>query len=335
MMNVAARKITIAEESGSFAADVLRGLKARRKAIPPKYFYDAEGSPIFEQITALPEYYPTRTEIGILSRHAAEISALMPRGSALIEFGSGATAKMRILLEANAPIEKYVPVDISADFLRTEASALQRDWPALSVHPVAVDFTRPFTLPAPIAAMPHVGFFPGSTIGNFEPKEALSFLRLAARVLGPGSPFIIGADLDKAEAVLHSAYNDAAGVTARFNLNLLRRINRELAGDFDLTKFVHRAFYNRQSRRIEMHLVSLESQTVHVLGQSFAFRAGETIHTENSHKFSVKGLQKLLRQAGFVPKAAWTDAARYFSVQAFVVASRTRRSRGPSRRNRN
>jgi dimethylhistidine N-methyltransferase len=321
-MNInAARAIGVTTDAReAFAADVLAGLSRRQKAIPPKYFYDAEGSRLFEEITRAPEYYPTRTEIRILTDNAREIAALMPRDAALIEFGSGATAKVRILLGAGAPVLKYVPVDISGDFLHAEAEVLRRDLPDIAIHPVAADFMRPFTLPPSIEDAPRVGFFPGSTIGNFEPHEATAFLTLAARMLGPGGLLIIGADLEKHPSILNPAYNDAAGVTARFNLNLLRRANRELGADFDLAAFQHHAFYRSELRRVEMHLASRKRQIVRVLGRSFVFGAGETIHTENSHKFTVEGLQAMAGNAGLTPRGVWTDVDHYFAVQAFDVA---------------
>ena len=248
-------------QDSDFARDVIAGLSARPKMLWAKYFYDDQGSALFEQITALPEYYPTRTELGILDQRAAEIARLIPAGAALIEFGSGSTVKARIVLRA-AAVAAYVPVDISAGFLNSEAARLRRDLPQLRILPVAADFTLPFELPAAIRGRPRVGFFPGSTIGNFEPAQAAEFLRHAARLLGAGAHFIVGVDLVKDEAVLNAAYNDAAGVTAEFNLNLLRRINRELGADFDLERFRHKAFFNRAQHRIEMHLESRAAQNV-------------------------------------------------------------------------
>src|SRR6201991_1435441 len=275
------------EQTSAFAEDVIGNLAQHPKRLSPKYFYDATGSELFEQITVLPEYYPTRTELGILRDRGSEIAAIVPDGAALIEFGAGATTKVRLLLEKCA-FAAYVPVDISGDFLRAQADVLRKDFPDLGVYPVAADFTAPFALPAAIAGMPKVGFFPGSTIGNFEPHEASRFLRSARDILGEGAQMIIGADLEKDERLLHDAYNDAAGVTGRFNLNVLVRMNRELGGNFDLSAFTHRAIYNRERHRIEMHLISKKAQTVRMLGTSFSFRAGETIHTENSYKYSIE-----------------------------------------------
>jgi dimethylhistidine N-methyltransferase len=306
-------------ESGSpFANDVIAGLTARPKRLPPKYFYDQAGAQLFEQITALPEYYPTRCELAILRERAPEIAQFFPPGSALVEFGSGSSRKVRILLAAAPTIAAYVPVDISSQMLLQEAQELRRDYPGLAVLPVEADFTQPFALPAAVAECPRTGFFPGSTIGNFEPHEACAFLRHAGRMLGPNSHLIIGVDLVKEASLLHAAYNDAAGVTAKFNLNLLTRINRELDGDFDLAAFSHKAFYNSVRQRIEMHLVSKHRQKVKVAGRAIEFRAGETIHTENSYKYTLESFAALARGSGWTPVATWTDATGYFSIHALV-----------------
>jgi dimethylhistidine N-methyltransferase len=214
----------------------------------------------------------------------------------------------------------YVPVDISGDFLEAQAAALRKDFPDLGVYPVTADFTAPFALPGGVAAMPKVGFFPGSTLGNFEPHEACAFLRSARDILGQGAEMVIGVDLEKDERVLSRAYNDAAGVTARFNLNVLHRINRELGGNFDLSAFTHRAIYNRERHRIEMHLISRKAQNVRVMGRSFSFRAGETIHTENSYKYSLERFTALARGTGWTPRECWTDSAGMFSVHALVAS---------------
>ena len=302
----------------AFAADVIAGLTAIPKRLPAKYFYDKTGSQLFERITALPEYYPTRSELQILAASAAEIAALFPPDAALVEFGSGPTVKVRHLLRAAPRLSAYVPVDISAEFLDDEAERLRRDFPAIAVLPVAADFTGPFALPDDVAAWPRAGFFPGSTIGNFELAEAIGFLHNAARILGPGAMLVVGVDLIKDHDVLHAAYNDKAGITAKFNLNLLARINRELGADFDLDAFEHRAIYSPQLRRIEMHLVSRRRQKVRVCGRSIEFRAGETIHTENSYKYTVQGFTVLARGAGWMPRAVWADPDRYFSVHALT-----------------
>jgi dimethylhistidine N-methyltransferase len=307
------------EQTTAFASDVVDDLSQHPKRLSPKYFYDATGSELFEQITVLPEYYPTRTELAILRDRGREISAIIPKGSALVEFGAGATTKIRLLLNECA-LGAYVPVDISGDFLNAQADALRRDFPDLDVYPVTADFTTPFALPAAIAGLPKVGFFPGSTLGNFEPHEACAFLRSARQILGEGAQMILGVDLEKDERVLYDAYNDAAGVTARFNLNVLVRINRELGGNFDLSAFTHRAIYNRERHRIEMHLISRKSQTVRMLGTSIAFRAGESIHTENSYKYSLDRFTALARGAGWTPRQSWTDKAGMFSVHALVAS---------------
>jgi L-histidine Nalpha-methyltransferase len=305
-------------QASEFARDVIAGLSARPKWLWAKYFYDDLGSDLFEQITALPEYYPTRTELGILEDRATEIASFIPTGAALIEFGSGSTVKARIVLRA-AAVAAYVPVDISAGFLNSEAARLKRDLPHLRTLPVAADFTKPFELPGAIRSRARVGFFPGSTIGNFEPPQAAEFLRHAARLLGPGAHFIVGVDLVKDERVLHAAYNDAAGVTAAFNLNLLRRINHELGADFDLERFRHKAFFNRAQHRIEMHLESCAAQNVLLCDRVIAFAAGETIHTESSYKYTVESFQALAAKAGWSPAAVWTDPKGYFSVHALTL----------------
>jgi dimethylhistidine N-methyltransferase len=291
----AALRYESAEPDSSFMRDVIAGLTARPKRLPPKYFYDATGARLFEEITALPEYYPTRCELEILREHAPDIARFFPAGSALVEFGSGSSKKVRILLAAAPTIAAYVPVDISSQMLVQEADDLRRDYPHLAVLPVEADFTQPFALPAAVADMPHTGFFPGSTIGNFEPHEACAFLRHAGRMLGQGASLIIGVDLVKDPNVLNAAYDDAAGVTAKFNINLLARINRELGGNFDLASFSHHAFYNSERHRIEMHLASNKRQRVRVAGRMVEFRAGETIHTENSYKHSLESFTALAR----------------------------------------
>ena len=297
-----------------FASDVIAGLSAQPKTLLPKYFYDAAGSQLFEDITQLPEYYPTRTELGILRANARQLAELAPKDAALIEFGAGSAVKAKILLNAAPQIGAYVPVDISAEFLADEARRLERDVPRVAVFPVAADFTTAFELPAAVRHRPCIGFFPGSTIGNFEPPQAKAFLRKAARILGPDALFIVGADRVKDEDILHAAYNDAAGVTARFNLNLLTRINRELGGDFDLAAFRHDARYNRSLARIEMHLESTARQVAHVRNVAFHFAPGETIHTESSHKFTVASFTALAADAGWAVSRVLSDPKDWFSV---------------------
>ncbi len=306
------------EVESSFAHDVMVGFSARPKRLSPKYFYDEAGARLFERITTLPEYYPTRCELAILRDNADAIARHVPEGAALVEFGSGSTRKASILLAAAPTIGAYVPVDISSEMLTQEAEELRRDYPRLRVMPVEADFTRPFRLPAALTGMPRTGFFPGSTIGNFEPHEACSFLRHAGRMLGTGETLIIGVDLVKDTAILNAAYDDAAGVTAKFNLNLLARINRELDGNLDPDGFSHKAFYNSERHRIEMHLVSRKRQKARVAGRMIDFRAGETIHTENSYKYTLESFGALARGSGWRPVSVWTDADGYFSVQVLT-----------------
>ena len=307
------------EETSAFGRDVIGDLSQHPKRLSPKYFYDSTGSELFEQITVLPEYYPTRTELTILRDRGRAISRIIPKKAALVEFGAGATTKVRLLLNQCA-FGAYVPVDISGDFLTAQADALRADFPSLAVYPVTADFTAPFELPQAVSKMPKVGFFPGSTLGNFEPHEACAFLRSAREILGDGARMVIGVDLEKDERVLYDAYNDAAGVTARFNLNVLHRINRELGGDFDVGAFTHRAIYNRERHRIEMHLISRKALTARVLGKNFSFRAGESIHTESSYKYSLDRFNALARGSGWTPLESWTDAAGMFSVHALVAS---------------
>jgi dimethylhistidine N-methyltransferase len=321
-MNVRAAALAKAhrfdEQTSAFAGDVLADLSQYPKRLSPKYFYDATGSELFEQITLLPEYYPTRTELGILRDRGSAIAAIVPDGAALVEFGAGATTKVRLLLNECA-LGAYVPVDISGDFLQAQAGALRLDFPILDVYPVTADFTAPFVLPKTIRAMPKVGFFPGSTLGNFEPDQARGFLRGARGVLGQNARMVIGVDLEKDERVLYEAYNDKAGITARFNLNLLKRINRELGGNFDTSTFRHRAIYNSERRRIEMHLISTKAQKVRVLDRSFSFRPGESIHTESCYKYSLERFSALAHRSGWTRRESWTDAERLFSVHVLVA----------------
>jgi dimethylhistidine N-methyltransferase len=313
---IAAPLASRSAEAESFAQDVIAGLSANPKNIPPKYFYDSEGSRLFEDITRTAEYYPTRSEHEILRMQAGAIVQHFPTGAALVEFGSGACIKVRFLLDAARKLKAYVPVDIAGEFLNAEAAALRKHYPNLAILPVVADFMKPFALPDAVADLPKIGFFPGSTIGNFEPHEAAAFLRHAGTILGSGAVMIVGVDLIKDEAVLNAAYNDAAGVTARFNLNVLRRINRELGGNFKLDAFEHHAFFNRNRNRIEMHLASRARQKVTVAGSTFEFRAGETIHTENSYKYSPESFAALARGAGWTLLDRWTDAKGNFAVCA-------------------
>jgi len=305
--------------SSEFERDVVVGLSKPQKALPAKYFYDAEGSRLFEQITELPEYYPTRTELALMRAKAGEMAEAIPDGAALVEFGSGASVKTRVVLKAAPQLGAYVPVDIAGGFIAEEAERLRRDFPRLAILPVAADFTKAFPLPEAVRGKPLVGFFPGSTIGNFDPADARDFLAHAARMLGARASMLVGVDLDKAPDVLNAAYNDRAGVTAAFNLNLLTRINRELDGNFDLRRFRHRAFYNPERHRVEMHLASLVPQQVKVCGRSFDFAAGETIHTECSYKYTLASFAALAREAGWRPARAWTDPDGHFSVHVLQL----------------
>ena len=307
------------EIASDFATDLLAGLSAHPKRLPPKHFYDAAGSRLFERITALPEYYPTRTELRILADHAEEIAAFIPNGAALVEFGSGSSTKVRLLLDKLPRLAAYVPVDISAEFLDDEAARLGDEFPHLSIVPVAADFTRGFVLPRGLARHPLAGFFPGSTIGNLERHEATLFLQRAGRVLGAGAMLVVGVDLVKDQRILNAAYNDAAGVTARFNLNLLTRINREVGANFHPECFEHHAVFNSRLNRIEMHLASVKRQKVRVDGETIEFRAGETIHTENSYKYTIESFGCLARGAGWRPTAVFTDDAKFFSVHALTL----------------
>ena len=307
-----------ADVTREFEADVLSGLVRPQKAVPPKYFYDAEGSRLFEAITELAEYYPTRTEIGLLRRIAPEVAALISPGAALVEFGSGASVKTRILLDAAPQIGVYAPVDISRAALDEAAAAIRRDYPKLTVAPLLEDFTRALTLPAAAQGRPVTGFFPGSTIGNFTPDEARTFLASAHGLLGAGSRLLVGIDVVKDPATLVAAYDDALGVTAAFNKNLLVRINRELGADFDLDAFAHQAVWNAQASRIEMHLRSLRDQRVRVAGHVFDFAKGETLHTENSAKFTVEGFADLARGAGWTLEASWLSDEPAFAVVSLI-----------------
>jgi len=302
------------DDRAEFRADVLAGLAAQPKRLASKYFYDGAGSALFEAICQLEAYYPTRTEIALLSEAAPQIAALIAPDAVLIEFGSGASVKTRLLLDAAPQIGAYAPVDISPIALAEAAAAIRADYPRLAVEPVVGDFSRPLDPPAAAIGRPRTGFFPGSTIGNFEADEAVAFLISAKRLLGPGAQFIVGADLIKDERVLIAAYDDPQGVTAAFNLNLLVRINRELAGEIDLDSFAHRAIWNAAASRIEMHLESLRDQTVTVAGQSFVLRTGETIHTENSHKYTPDSFALLAQRAGWRVGARWISPEPAFGV---------------------
>jgi dimethylhistidine N-methyltransferase len=303
-----------------FRADVLRGLRRRHKRLPCKYFYDEAGSRLFDEICRLPEYYPTRTELGILQASADAMAARIGPRAALIEYGSGSSIKTRLLLRALERPAAYVPVDISREHLLTSAARLAADFPRIAIHPVCADFTQEFPLPEELPpGARRVVYFPGSTIGNFGPRPAQRLLRGMARLVGPGGAALIGTDLKKDPRILERAYDDAAGVTAAFNQNLLIRINRELDGTFDPDDFRHHALYHPRAGRIEMHLVSRRRHTVMIGGETIHFQDGESIHTENSYKFSIEDFQNRAARAGLQGRAAWTDPHRWFCVHYLVA----------------
>ena len=296
---------------------MVAGLSRPQKSLPPKYFYDARGSRLFERICRLPEYYLTRTELAITRRRVGEMARFAGRGGALLEYGSGEGLKSRLLIAALRP-SLYMPIDISADALRAGAARLRRAFGWLRVTAVLGDFSRPLELPK--LSGRRVVYFPGSTIGNLAPEEAHAFLRMTRGQVGPRGAMLVGVDLKKDATVLHAAYNDARGVTAAFNLNLLARINRELGADFDLRRWRHYAFYNASAGRIEMHLVSLERQAVNLGAHRFAFARGETIHTENSYKYAIDQFGELAASAGFGTARVWTDAKGRFAVLGLRAA---------------
>jgi dimethylhistidine N-methyltransferase len=297
----------------SFAGDLIAGLAKTPKEIACKYFYDAAGSRLFEQICELPEYYQTRTETALLARHAGEIAALMGARVEIVEFGAGSLRKVRVLLDAIPGIHAYTPLDISGDYLGEVVRALACDYPALTLRPLIGDFTGPMDIP-PLPGSPRrAGFFPGSTIGNFKPDAAAGLLRRMRASL-EGGGLLIGVDLVKDPGRLHAAYNDAAGITALFNKNLMARANRELGADFDTDAFAHYAPYNAAAHRVEMYLVSLKRQSVTIGTRRFDFAAGEPVHTEDSHKYTIESFREMAARAGFNPRAVWTDEERLFSV---------------------
>ena len=302
----------------AFLASVLDGLAAPRKTLEAKYFYDARGSRLFDLITELDAYYLTNAETALLQTHAREIAERVGAGATLVEFGSGSSVKTRILLQAMKDLRAYVPIDISGAHLDAAAKRLAADC-GLPVIPLHADYTRVFALPREVPRGRLVGFFPGSTIGNFEPPAASAFLEQARELLGAGARFLVGADLQKDRARLEAAYNDSRGVTAAFNLNLLVRINRELGGDFDLGAFRHKAFYNAEEGRIEMHLESTRPQSVELAGRRFDFAAGETIHTENSYKYSLESFAALARDGGWRREAVWQDPEGLFSAHLLTA----------------
>ena len=306
-----------------FLTDALHGLRQPRKSLPCKYFYDIEGSKLFDQICALPEYYPTRTELGILRAHALDMADSLGPETLLVEYGSGSSVKTRLLLDRMLRPSAYVPVDISREHLFETALALRLDYPGLAVLPVCADFSAPFALPhSPRPLSRRAVYFPGSTIGNFSEAGAIALMSGVARRVGPGGAFLVGVDLVKDRRVLERAYDDAAGITAAFNLNLLARLNRELDADFDLRRFAHRALWVEAEGRIEMHLVSRAEQIVRLGGVEIHFARGESICTEHSHKYTLPGFAHLARRAGLTVRRVWTDRAQLFSVQYLEVPAR-------------
>lgn len=297
-----------------FLQDVLSGLSKRRKELHCKYFYDERGSQLFDQICELDEYYPTRTELGIMSEHASAIAQRIGSEAVLVEYGSGSSTKTRLLLDHLDSAQAYLPVDISGDHLQQTAQRLRADYDDLDIHPIVADFTTPFELPNPFDSLRTTIYFPGSTIGNLKSDEAIGLLVNIADQCGPNGGLLIGFDLAKDEAVLQAAYDDAAGVTAEFNLNLLHRINRELDADFDVQSFAHVAMYNREESRMEIFIESLAEQQVCVAGEQFQFRRGERIFTEYSHKYRVDQFVSMADKAGLKMDALWTDSNDYFAV---------------------
>ncbi|HUI35690.1 MAG TPA: L-histidine N(alpha)-methyltransferase [Stellaceae bacterium] len=310
--------IDLAPGEESFRDAVLAGLEREPRSLPCKFFYDARGSQLFEAICEVPEYYLTRAEMAILETYAGAIAERIGPHCRLIELGSGASRKVRLLLNAlEAPVA-YVPVDISRDFLRQSAASIAADFPELQIAAVCADYTRPFELPA-ISGPPgkRVGFFPGSTIGNFEPEAVVQFFAHSGRLLGAGAEMLVGVDVKKEKAVLDAAYNDAAGLNAEFNLNLLHRIAKELDSDLDIAGFEHVAFYNPVEGRVELYIRSKTAQSAVIAGRRFSFGAGEMIHTENSYKYAIPEFQALAARAGFMSLDTWTDADGKFSVHYF------------------
>jgi L-histidine Nalpha-methyltransferase len=302
-----------------FATDVLSGLSKRQKELPCRWFYDVRGSDLFEEITRLPEYYPTRSEIEILERRAAEIAGVGPADGVMVEFGSGSSRKTEILLSALPHLAAYAPIDVSITALEDAARRLNGRFPKLRVLPVIGDFSGDVRLPPELPQARRLGFFPGSTIGNFQPVAARDLLVRFARLLGQDANLVVGVDLRKSTEILLPAYDDASGVTAEFNRNLLGRINVELGADFDLEQFAHEAVWNDEESRVEMRLVSRRDQSVRVLGRVFRFKASERIHTENSYKHTIDGFRRLAEQAGWRPTHVWTDEAQRFSVHCLAA----------------
>ena len=312
--------LDFAPGAADFAADVCRGLSQPRKRLPAKYFYDRYGSELFEQICELPEYYLTRAELATTRHYAADMAAHLGPRCALIEYGSGSSLKTDALLDQLVEPAAYIPIDISRAALLEAAERVAAKYRAIDVLPVCADYTRRFTLPTLAGGCRRkVVYFPGSTIGNFHPRQAVRFLSRVRKLIGRCGGLLIGVDLVKEPQLLHAAYNDAAGTTAAFNVNVLARINRELGGNFRLHRFAHYAFYNPRAGRIEMHLVSLCDQVAHAAGELFHFREGESIFTEGSYKYTLDGFENLAAEAGLSVERIWLDAERLFSVQYLEV----------------
>ena len=307
---------TVQNQVSEFYSDIINGLTSEQKYLPSKYFYDEKGSDLFEQICELDEYYPTSSEVSIMEHEIDEITEIMGEHVQLIELGSGSSTKTRLLLDNCRNIEMYVPVDISESFLNLVAVKLQADYPDIDIQQVAADYTLPFEIPESDRVKKRVIYFPGSTIGNLTRKRASNFLDTIGAFLHPGDGLLIGVDLKKEVGVLEAAYNDSKGITAEFNKNILSHINRELDANFETQQFSHRAFYNAEKGRIEMHLESLMSQTVQINGTPISFEAGETIHTENSHKYTTKEFEEITGDQ-FRRHETWTDERDYFSVHYF------------------
>lgn len=311
--------------AGDLRSEVIEGLESQPRRLPAKLFYDEKGSALFERITELPEYYLTRTETAILQQHAGEMAELFGRDAVLIEFGSGSSTKVRILLDAAPWAAEYMPIDISRDFLRESAQSIADEYPDVAVTAVCADYTELPALPETKASGRRVVFFPGSTIGNLDPHDAENFLRHTRMLLNPGDGMLIGVDLAKDRAVLDAAYNDSEGVTASFNLNILERLNRELGADFDLSAFEHVAFFNEEASRIEMHLRSTCRQQVRLDSAVFELSEGECIHTENSYKYGEGRFRELVSGAGFSPARRWMDENARFAVHWLEVSKESER----------
>ena len=318
-MRTATKKIAFSDyhpAPSDFYAEVIDGLSQIPKSIPPKFFYDEAGSRLFDAICDLPEYYPTRTEMAILSKNAAEIANIIGEQSLIIEPGSGSSKKVRLLLDEFKP-HAYMPMDISKQHLINAAHELAEDYPWLHIHAACADFTTELTIPEPRQHQRKIAFFPGSSIGNFEPEDAIEFLKHLSSLVGENGGLLIGVDLKKDSAILHDAYNDKQGITAQFNKNLLTRINRELNADFDQNQFEHYAFYNSDKGRIEMHLISQRLSEVTIGSNCFEFAESESLHTENSYKYTIEEFQSLAAQSGFQLQQVWTDNQSLFSLQYY------------------